>query len=106
VVGDARPFIAALITIDEEAFVSWAAGGDLSGNEVSDVMGHPALLEQVQAAIDRANLSVSRAESIRKFAVLPHDLTVVDGELTPTLKVRRAVVEKVYGAVIDDLYEA
>jgi long-chain acyl-CoA synthetase len=106
VVGDARPFIAALITIDEEAFVSWAAGGDLSGNEVSDAMSHPALLEQVQAAIDQANLSVSRAESIRKFAVLPHDLTVVNGELTPTLKVRRAVVEKVYGAVIDDLYEA
>jgi len=62
------------------------------------------LLAQVQAAIDDANQSVSRAESIRKFAVLPHDLTVVNGELTPTLKVRRAVVEKVYGQVIDDLY--
>ncbi len=104
VVGDARPFIAALITIDEEAFTSWAAEGSFGGADLSEAMSHPALLAEVQAAIDDANQSVSRAESIRKFAVLPHDLTVVNGELTPTLKVRRNVVEKAYGGVIDDLY--
>jgi len=104
VVGDARPFVAALITIDQEAFATWATQGALGGTAISEGMDHPALLAQVQAAIDDANQSVSRAESIRKFAVLPHDLTVVNGELTPTLKVRRAVVEKVYGQVIDDLY--
>jgi long-chain acyl-CoA synthetase len=104
VVGDARPFIAVLITIDEEAFVSWAAKGALGGTEPARALDHPALLAEVQAAIDDANQSVSRAESIRKFAVLPHDLTVGSGELTPTLKVRRAVVEKAYGPVIDDLY--
>ncbi|HXY44571.1 MAG TPA: long-chain fatty acid--CoA ligase [Acidimicrobiales bacterium] len=103
VVGDARPFVAALITIDEEAFAAWATGV-LEASEVAQAMDHPALLAEVQAAIDDANQSVSRAESIRKFAVLPHDLTVVNGELTPTLKVRRAVVEKAYGPVIDDLY--
>jgi long-chain acyl-CoA synthetase len=65
---------------------------------------HPTFLAEIQSAIDDANRSVSRAESIRKFAVLPHDLTVVNGELTPTLKVRRAVVEKAFGAIIDDLY--
>ncbi len=104
VVGDARPFVAALITLDEEAFVTWAAQGPLGGTEASQATDHPALLAEVQAAIDDANESVSRAESIRKFAVLPHDLTIVNGELTPTLKVRRAVVEKAYGSVIDDLY--
>jgi len=104
VVGDARPFVAALITIDEEAFVTWATQGALGGIDASEGTHHPALLAEVQAAIDDANKSVSRAESIRKFAVLPHDLTVVDGELTPTLKVRRTVVEKAYGSVIDDLY--
>jgi len=104
VVGDARPFVAALITIDQEAFATWATQGALGGTAVSQAVDHPALLAEVQAAIDDANQSVSRAESIRKFAVLPHDLTVVDGELTPTLKVRRAVVEKAYGPVIDDLY--
>ncbi|MFZ0172711.1 MAG: AMP-binding protein [Acidimicrobiales bacterium] len=105
VVGDARPFIAALITIDEEAFATWATAGAFEGTEVAQATGHPALLAEVQAAIDEANQSVSRAESIRKFAVLPHDLTVVNGELTPTLKVRRAIVEKAYGPVIDDLYD-
>jgi long-chain acyl-CoA synthetase len=103
VVGEARPFIAALITIDEEALVSWAARGAL-GAEAAWALDHPALLAEVQAAIDDANRSVSRAESIRKFAVLPHDLTVGSGELTPTLKVRRSVVEKAYGPVIDELY--
>ena len=59
---------------------------------------------EVQAAIDDANRSVSRAESIRKFALLPHDLTIESGELTPTLKVRRSIVEKSYQHVIDGLY--
>ena len=104
VVGDARPFVAALITIDQEAFATWATESALEGAAISESADHPALLAQIQAAIDDANQSVSRAESIRKFAVLPHDLTVVNGELTPTLKVRRAVVEKTYGPVIDNLY--
>ncbi|MGO9560562.1 MAG: AMP-dependent synthetase/ligase [Acidimicrobiales bacterium] len=104
VVGEARPFVAALITIDEEAFATWAIQTALDATEVSQALDHPALLAEVQAAIDDANESVSRAESIRKFAVLPHDLTVMNGELTPTLKVRRAVVERAYGPVIDDLY--
>ena len=106
VVGDARPFVAALITLDEEAFVTWSTPGTLGGTAASQATDDPALLAEVQSAIDDANESVSRAESIRKFAVLPHDLTVVNGELTPTLKVRRAVVEKAYGSVIDDLYRS
>jgi long-chain acyl-CoA synthetase len=104
VVGDARPFVAALITLDDKAFATWATQGTLGGTAASQATDHPALLAEVQAAIDDANESVSKAESIRKFAVLPHDLTIVNGELTPTLKVRRAVVEKAYGSVIDDLY--
>lgn len=106
VVGDARPFVAALIAIDEEAFEIWAAKGPVEGAVLSASVDHPALLAEIQSAIDEANMSVSRAESIRKFAVLPHDLTVADGELTPTLKVRRAVVEKAYGPIIEDLYRS
>ncbi len=78
VVGDARPFVAALITIDEEAFETWATQAALDGTAISQAWDHPALLSEVQAAIDEANQSVSRAESIRKFAVLPHDLTVAE----------------------------
>jgi len=104
VVGDNRPFIAAMITIDEETFAGWASAQGRPPGTVADATHDAALWSAVQAAIDEANLSVSRAESIRKFAILPHDLTVADGELTPTLKVRRSVVEKSYGSVIDELY--
>jgi len=104
VVGNARPFVAALLTIDEEAFGAWAAERALSVRAVAELITHPVLLTEIQRAIDEANKSVSRAESIRKFTVLPHDLSVGSGELTPTLKVRRSVVEKAYAHLIDDLY--
>ena len=104
VVGDNRPFIAALIAIDEEAFGEWAAAQGRSGSTVAGSAEDADLRAVVQTAIDDANLSVSRAESIRKFAILPRDLTLEDGELTPTLKVRRAVVEKSYGHLIEELY--
>jgi len=104
VVGDNRPFIAVLITIDEDAFSEWAVLQDRSGASIADLVDDEALRAVIQAAVDDANLSVSRAESIRKFVILPQDLTVASGELTPTLKVRRVMVEKSYGPVIEDLY--
>jgi len=104
VVGNARPFIAAVLTIDEEAFRAWAAERALSVRAVAELITHPMLLSEIQCAIDDANKSVSRAESIRKFTVLPHDLSIGNGELTPTLKVRRSVVEKAYAHLIDALY--
>lgn len=104
VVGDARPFVAALVTIDPEAFTDWAAEQGRAGATVAELRDEPVLRTVIQEAVDDANASVSRAESIRKFAVLPSDLTIEAGELTPTLKVRRAVVEKGYAADIDGLY--
>ncbi len=105
VVGDNRPFVAAMVTIDEEAFAEWAAAHGHPAETVAEGAEDPALHEAVQKAIDDANSSVSRAESIRKFAILPRDLSVEDGELTPTLKVRRAIVEKSFSSVVDELYE-
>ncbi len=104
VVGDNRPFIAAVITLDEEFLAGWASVHGRAGATVAACLDDAELRATVQAAIDDANLSVSRAESIRKFAILPHDLSVDSGELTPTLKVRRAMVEKSYGDIIDELY--
>jgi long-chain acyl-CoA synthetase len=104
VVGDARPFIAALITIDASALPDWASlhcRGDAPG---TDVLGSDELRAAIQRAVDLANSSVSRAESIRTFVILPRDLTIEAGELTATLKVRRAVVEKVYADEIDRIY--
>ena len=103
-VGDARPFVAALITLDEDAVREWAAGQAAVTPPLADLVDDETLGAEVQAAIDDANRSVSRAESIRKFALLPRDLTIETGELTPTLKVRRSIVEKSYQHVIDGLY--
>ena len=90
-----------MITLDEEAFAEWARprprGLDDRSSQHQECAPSP-------AAVDDANVSVSRAESIRKFAVLPHDLTVAAGELTPTLKVRRAIVAKTYESVIEKRY--
>ena len=104
VVGDPRPFIAAMIAVDEEMLREWATDHDLAVLEVSELLVHPAVRTELQTAVDGANASVSRAESIREFAILPRDLTIAAGELTPTLKVRRAVVAKTYESVIEELY--
>ena len=104
VVGDGLPFIAAMLALDEEAVQEWAEDHDMKHAVTSELHGHSGLLAELQEAVDDANKSVSKAESIRKFAVLPRDLSIEAGELTPTLKVRRATVAKTYSAVIDDLY--
>ncbi|HEX3538950.1 MAG TPA: long-chain fatty acid--CoA ligase [Acidimicrobiales bacterium] len=106
VVGERRPFIAALLALDEEALAQWAADTKAPGNTASELADNPELRSVLQAAVDDANQSVSRAESIRKFAILPRDLTIADSEVTPTLKVRRSTVEKTYADVIEDLYRA
>ncbi len=104
VVGDQRPFIAALVTIDEEAFIDWIAETGLVASTVADAVDAVELRAAVRSAVDDANLSVSRAESIREFSILPRDFTIDAEELTPTLKVRRSVVHDRYRGVIDSIY--
>jgi long-chain acyl-CoA synthetase len=104
VVGDQRPFVAAMLALDAEAVREWAVDHGMPEAPDDDVLGDERMLAELQLAVDEANRSVSRAESIRKFAVLPQDLTIEAGELTPTLKVRRAVVTKVYEDVVEGLY--
>ena len=105
VVGDNQPFIACLITLDPEALEHWKQQhGKPASATPADLAADPDLLADLQAAVDDANLAVSRAESIRKFRVLPDDFTVENGYLTPSLKVKRAVVAKDFAADIDALY--
>ena len=93
VVGDGRPYIAALITIDPDVFPQWKQETDSPMDAtVADLRDDPHLLATVQSAVDDANKAVSAAESIKKFRVLGTDLTEETGELTPTLKVKRNVV--------------
>ena len=104
VIGDARPFIAALVTIDEEVLERWAAANDKAGGGVHRFLSDEDLLAEVQLAVDEANKAVSHAEAIKEFRLLTRDLSVAGGELTPTLKVRRSVVFAKYADLIDDIY--
>ena len=105
VVGDGRPFIAALVTIDREAFATWAEAHGKTGT-VADLTDDPDLRAEIEAAVEEANGAVSKAEAIRRFAVLPRDWTEEDGHLTPSLKLRRAVVIGQSRAEIEALYHA
>ncbi|ANS78212.1 Long-chain-fatty-acid--CoA ligase [Serinicoccus hydrothermalis] len=100
VVGEGRPFVAALVTLDEQVLPGWLETHGLTGLPPEEVVGHPRVREELQQAVDTANAGVSRAESIRSFVVLPEDLSVASGLLTPSLKVRRSrVVEELAGQI-------
>ncbi|MFE9958823.1 AMP-dependent synthetase/ligase [Micromonospora sp. NPDC005299] len=105
VVGDRQPFISALVTVDEEALPKWlAAHGRPEDTSVAELREDETLRAEVQTAIDQANQTVSKAEAIKVFRILPQDFTEATGELTPSLKVKRQVVHKTYAAEIADIY--
>ncbi len=106
VVGDAKPFVGALITIDPEAFAGWKErNSKAEGPSVGDLATDPDLVAEIDAAVKQANLSVSHAESIRKFRILPVDFTEDTGELTPTMKLKRNVVAEKFASDIEALYQ-
>ena len=105
VVGDRRPFIAALIALDPESVTVWAMEHGLADTPLVELVENTELRAVIRSAVDAANRSVSTAESIRDFALLPDNLTIDRGDLTPTLKVRRAVVEARYADLIERLYD-
>ncbi|MFS8100084.1 long-chain fatty acid--CoA ligase [Lentzea alba] len=105
VVGDKQPFIGALITIDPEFFPTWRdQHGKPATAEIADLIEDPQLIAEIQAVVDDANKSVSKAEAIRKFRVLPVDFTEAGGEMTPSLKLKRSVVATTYASDIDAIY--
>ncbi|EGD55831.1 AMP-dependent synthetase/ligase [Gordonia neofelifaecis] len=105
VVGDQKPFIGALITVDPEAFPAWKTrNGKSAEATVADLANDAELLAEIQLAIDAANETVSHAEAIKKIRVLPADFTEDSGELTPTLKVKRNVVAEKWADEIAAIY--
>jgi len=107
VIGDQKPFIAALVTIDEEAFPDWKKSKNKpSDATVADLREDEDLRSAVQGAIDDANKAVSKAEAIKSFRILAEDWTVDSGHLTPSLKVKRNVVVKDFQSDIDAIYSA
>ena len=104
VVGDSKPFIAALVTIDADAIKPWIVANKKDGATIKDLVNDPDLTAVVQTAVDEANKAVSRAESIRKFTILPIDFTIADGQLTAKLSVKRHVVGQQFSREIEALY--
>jgi long-chain acyl-CoA synthetase len=105
VVGDQQPFIGALVTIDPESLPVWLEqNGRAADTPVADLVDDPALLAEIQSAVDEANKAVSKAESIRKFTILGTDWTEAGGQITPSLKLKRGVVMKENAEQIDALY--
>lgn len=105
VVGDRRPYVAALVTLEAEAIEHWLAVRRRPKDTPQDVLcDDPELIADVQRAVDYANEAVSRAESIRRFRIVPGAFTEENGQLTPSLKVKRAEVAKAYADEIEALY--
>ena len=104
VVGDNKPFIAALVTIDPEMIKGWIATNKKDGASIDVLRNDPDLIAVIQTAVDEANKAVSKAESIRKFSILAEDFTIAGGQLTAKLSVKRHVVAQQYAAEIDALY--
>ena len=104
VVGEGRPFVAALVTLDEEMLPAWAAARGLDGLTVEEARTHEQVRAAVQQAVDAANTSVSRAESIRKFTILAEDFTTDNGLLTPSMKLKRGRISDQLQDEIDALY--
>ncbi len=104
VVGDNQPFIASLITIDQDALKVWVAANKKEGASLADLTTDPDLIAVIQTAVDEANKAVSRAESIRKFRILPTDFTIAGGHLTAKLSLKRHVIGKEFAADITALF--
>jgi long-chain acyl-CoA synthetase len=105
VVGDQKPFIACLVTLDSEALGPWLSSkGKPADMSVEEAAKDPDVLAAIQAGVDDANKAVSKAEAIRKFAILPVDWTEEGGQITPSLKLKRSVVMKEFTSDVEALY--
>lgn len=103
-VGNDRPYVAALVTVDHEAVEHWLAMQGRTAMRPADLVRDPDLEMEVRRAVVAANTAVSQAESIRTFRILAHQFTEELGLLTPSLKLKRKAIETAYSAEVDALY--
>ncbi|MFF1735158.1 AMP-dependent synthetase/ligase [Streptomyces sp. NPDC058247] len=102
--GADRNFCTALIALDEPSILEWAKDNGLGGKSYADVVAAPATVELVEGYVKELNLGLQKWQTIKKFKLLPRDLDIEHGELTPSLKLKRPVVEREYGHLIDEMY--
>jgi long-chain acyl-CoA synthetase len=103
--GDRRPFLTALITLDPEEIVPWAQKQGIEDTDMASLAQNEKVRALVQEAVDKVNEKVARVEEVKKFTILPHDLAQETGELTPTLKVKRNIVNEKYARELEAMYE-
>jgi len=105
VIGQARNYCTMLLTLDPDAITAWAADGPLAGKDYETIVTSREVEQMLEPYVKELNDRLNRWETIKKFTVLPRDLSVETGELTPSLKVKRKAVETTYQAEIDKMYE-
>jgi long-chain acyl-CoA synthetase len=101
--GDRKPYPVALVTLDPEEIIPWAKDRGLP-EELSELVSTDEVRDLVQKELDRANAGYARVEQVKRFAILDHDLSVENGELTPTLKVKRNVINERYEDLFEQMY--
>jgi long-chain acyl-CoA synthetase len=105
-IGDRRPYLTALIVLDDEIAPGWAAANGVSVADPAELAGHPVVVAEIQRVVDAANAQLARPEQIKRFRILASPWTPESGELTPTLKLRRRVILDRHAAEIESLYSA
>jgi long-chain acyl-CoA synthetase len=103
--GDKRNFVTALVTLDEESTMRWASNHGMNGKAYAEIVATDQAKQLLAPYFDQVNKTLAKYETVKQFAVLPKDLSIDEGELTPSLKVKRKVVEKKYAALLDKMYE-
>jgi len=106
VYGDRRPYLTAIVTLDPEEVAAYAKAHDLGTTDVAELARSDEVKAIVQETLDELNAKFARVEQVKKFTILPHDLTQETGELTPTLKVKRNIVYEKYADVFDSMYSS
>ena len=107
VIGDQRPFVSALISLDPEMLPIWLSNNGLDkGLTLAQAAKEPKVLAEIQNAVDRVNKNFSKAESIRKFTIIGKELTEKSGHLTPSLKIKREIVLRDFAPAVEDIYQA
>ena len=105
VIGDRRPFLTALITLDEEKAPAWAKANGVDASDLAVIAGDERTLKEIEGAINEVNNSLARVEGVKKFRVLDRDFLEEENEITPTLKVKRKQIGENYNEHIEEMYK-
>ena len=104
IIGQARNYVTMLVSLDEDAIASWAKGGALDGKSYEEIVAAPETEQLIDGFVQELNQKLNRWETVKKFAILPRDLSIEAGEITPSMKIKRRSVETNFATQIDRMY--